>query len=304
MSSPVPHVPPRLDKLLATADPDVLQLIERGLQGRLEPEQFEQFIAELNKLVFDEEWPDVQMDEFLFGKRYLGLPRSTIFPAVLDVLIEADKADVREIYACIGRGGGKTTFTCGVLSKATYRVFRHYRDPSSYFGVIPGTPIGIINMSPSAEQAENVMFNRLGQLFSRARCFQNPDGTAAFRKVKRHIEFPRNIHIQSGHSNHAAYVGYDVYAAAVDEMSKFPYTKADRKGGVGSVADDVYQAMKGSCLSRFPDEYKIICISSPEAKDDPLYSRVDNVLRNGVPIAKRNRSVTVDIDGDAYAKVH
>lgn len=285
----------QIDRLLDHAEPDVIELIEMGLRDKLDPEQFAQYRKELEDLIFNADWPDPPMDEYLFNSRYLGLPKSAIFPAVLDVLMEADKPDVREVYACVGRGGGKSTIICAVLSKAVYRLFRRFRDPSTFFGVLPGTPIGVINMSPTSEQAENVIFNRLTQLFNGATCFHNEDGTAPFRKVKRHLEFPRNIHVQSGHSNFAAYLGYDVFAGAIDEMSFFLSNQAN------PVAEDVYQALKGSALSRFPDEFKLLCISSPEAKDDPLYSRVDNVLRNGTPIY--GRAVRVELDGDSYGKV-
>jgi len=47
------------------------------------------------------------MEEFIYGKYYLGLPKKSIYPNIMDVLVAADDSSIREVYLCCGKGSGK-----------------------------------------------------------------------------------------------------------------------------------------------------------------------------------------------------
>jgi hypothetical protein len=271
----------RLRLLLASADPKVQGVVLDTLRGRLDPRQ-------LDKLIYVE--PEPPMDEFLYGKRYLNLPHGSVFPRIVDLLVEIDKPDITQAWICGGKGLGKSSLVSIIMAKGAWHLTRRLRDPSAFFRLLPGEKIGLVNMSVSAIQANDVVFGKLLTLLDNSGCFI-VNGNSIYNATKTRIEFTKNVHVLSGHSNYRAYFGYNVFRGVIDEMSWFTDTEEN------PVGEEVFQGMLAAASTRFGEAYKIVCVSTPQSKDDPLYSRVEKGLLNGVPIVKG------EVDGDSYAKV-
>lgn len=217
------------------------------------------------------------MEDFVFHDKYLKLPRYSVFPAILDLLYLADDPEVREIFVIAGKGSGKSSLTSIMMARAIHKLLS-YKDPSAYFGVLPGSHMAVVNMSVSATQAEEIIFSKLHELLLRANCFFGTDDTPLFAKKKRHIEFVKNMHVLSGHSGYRAYFGYDVYFAALDECAWYRDTQDH------PVSEEIYQGVHSSAVTRFPTEYKVMGISTPQADDDFICSKLNDARRSGKKI--------------------
>lgn len=277
----------QLHVLLASLQPEERELVEQLLAE--EANGSTDLLKEVFQSIYENSVPP--LDEFIYSKDYLGLPKGSVFPAIETLLWEMDKDDVREAFICAGKGSGKTAISSIVMARQSHKLVRCYRDPSAHFRLMPDSLIAVVNMSISAEQAEMVMFNRYWALLQNAKCFHDEQGKAVFKKWKRHIELPKNVHALSGHSGYKAYFGYDVFCGVLDECSWFK-DKEDRP-----VSEEIYQGIKASCETRFPGAYKLICISSPQAQDDFLMKRIAEGKNMGRPI------VVGETEGDSYAKI-
>lgn len=279
----------RLAKLMEMASPEqrdaVLKALDDYHKGSLK------FYNRLEEGAYEER--EAPIDEFLFSKEYLYQSRQILFPRIIDLIVAIDDPTIRKAYVVAGKGSGKSSFSSIVLARQVHRLVKRLRDPSAYFRLIPDSLIGVVNMSLNADQAKNVMFRKFWQLIVKAKCFQQPDGSPIFRKVERHIEFPKSVHALSGHSNYRAYFGYDVFAAILDEFSWYNDTKKR------SVSEEVHQGVASSMETRFPDDHKLVAISSPQAKSDSLCRRVEEVVKDGTLVKP---AVFAEVDGDAYAK--
>lgn len=281
-----------IERVLKGLTPEARALVEKTLK-----EQAEGNVATLEALrgvVYAHRPPP--MDEFIFSKEYLGLPKDGVFPAIEELLYRIDHPDVREVWICAGKGSGKSTLTSVTMARQAHNVAVCMRDPSAFFKLLPDALTAIVNMSISSAQAENVMFNKFYSLLSNARCF-NPNSTPIYNKRKRHIEMANNVHALSGHSGYQAFFGYDVFCGVLDEFSWFK-DKQDK-----SISDEIFSGILGSAKSRFPGYYKIVSISSPQAMDDPIMRRVQEAIRMGGEPHLAGNVLEAEMDGDSYAKV-
>lgn len=264
----------RVQNYLNSLDPEVRELVHQSLRD-------EARVKALQEEVYAE--IPIDMEEFIYGSKYLGLPKNSIYPKVLDLLMEIDKPDIREAHICAAKGIGKSTLSSLIIVRSVYRLLC-YRDPPSYFGLLPGEFIAVVNMSVAADQAENVMFHKVWNLINNSPWFKDENGNLLFKKKKRHIEFPKSIHALSGHSGYQAYYGYNSFAGVVDEIAWMQDTEDH------VVSDEVYQGLLASAKTRFDGYYKIICISTPRAEDDFIYSRVKHAEEYGIPLKLAHES--------------
>lgn len=262
----------KIEEILARLAPDeralVMQALEEEQAGKQDTQQ------QLMEAVYA--YPVVDIEEFIFGNQYLGLPKSALFPNILDLIVAADDSAIREVYVIAGKGSGKSTLVSILMARAVYRVMS-YADPSAYFGVLPDVQVGVLNMATSQDQAQKIIFDKFWNLVKRAPFF-NPMGNAIYTKTKRHIAFPKNIHALSGHSGYRAYFGYDIYMGALDEADWFKDTEDH------SVSEEVFAGVRGSCRTRFPNDYKLFCISVPQAEDGFIWPKYTQAKVHGTPV--------------------
>lgn len=284
--------PREVQRILNSLTPEARELVEKALREQAEGKA--DTLEQLRGAVYAHRPPP--MDEFIYSKEYLGLPKGAVFPAIEELLFRIDHPDVREVWICAGKGSGKSTLTSVTMARQAYTVAVCMRDPSAFFKLLPDALTAIVNMSISANQAENVMFNKFYSLISNAKCFLK-EGIPIFKKRKRHVEMANNVHALSGHSGYQAFFGYDVFCGVLDEFSWFK-DKSDK-----SISDEIFSGILGSAKSRFPGYYKIVSISSPQAMDDPIMSRVQAAIRVGGEPHLAGNVIDAEMDGDSYAKV-
>jgi hypothetical protein len=231
----------------------------------------------------------VDMDEFISSKDYLNIRTfgngvdSGIYPKIKDILWEIDKPEIREAYLCMGRGSGKSYFCSILLARSVYRLMC-LRNPQQYLGLSSGSPIYTMNLSVNQEQAKKVIFSELLERLNGCKWFWNKYKARVFD-----VEFPKNIFALSGHSSSRAFLGYNVISGVLDEASHF------LDNAYRCVAQELLDAIKGSMLTRFPHDYKLVVISSPLDPGDVMIEWVNSVKKDGKSFELRGSENVIGI---------
>ena len=212
--------------------------------------------------------PIVTMREFVDSPKYLNL-KGKVYPRVMWMLEQIDQPYIREANLSLGKGAGKSTAVVITLARMIYRTLC-YNDIHSYLGLIPGSPIFVINMSVSSKQAKSVIFNLLAQIIANSPWFL---GKCDIRASE--IEFVHNLSMLSGSSSSTSFLGLNTIAACMDEVDYF----MDNSNRV--IAQEIYDELKGSMETRFPDDHKLLLISSPASEDSFLVRKINEDRKEG-----------------------
>lgn len=224
-------------------------------------------LQDLHTLVY-EELP-VDMEEFVLGRRYLGL-KDRISDAKLQILIEFSHPSVRKAWIAAGSGGGKSFMASVVQSWMIYQVLC-LKHPDVYYMLGPGSKIATVNLSTAKEQAKDVVFAEfIGRLS------QSPWFAGRYEPLQGRCVFPeKGVYALSGGSAASSYFGYHTIMGTLDEAS-YMIDRQDR-----SLAEDLTEALTKSLSTRFPNAYKLMVISTLRSDDDYLYRNIERVAADG-----------------------
>jgi hypothetical protein len=189
------------------------------------------------------------------------------------------KQTCTEIIAQLGKGSGKDYTSTISVSYMVYLLLC-LKDPATYYGKPPGDTIDIINIAVNAQQANNVFFKGF-----KTRIERSPWFIGKYDPKASEIRFNKNVNVYSGHSEREAFEGYNVIAVILDEISGFA-TENTTGHDQAKTADAIYDMYRGSVISRFPDYGKIILLSFPRFKNDPIQKFYDSVVAEKETIVK------------------
>ncbi len=249
---------------------------------------FNDLIDILDGEEFDER--PVDLRTFVTSPEYLGLPplsehqytliekSSQIYKeSTLIKLFGEDegrrrfKQTCNEVIAQLGKGSGKDYCSTISVSYIVYLLLC-LKDPATYYGKPPGDTIDIINIAINAQQANNVFFKGF-----KTRVERSPWFAGKYDPKASEIRFNKNVNVYSGHSEREAFEGYNVIAVILDEISGFA-TENTTGHDQAKTADAIYDMYRGSVVSRFPDYGKVILLSFPRFKNDPIQKFYDSVI--------------------------
>ena len=149
-----------------------------------------------------------------------------------------------------------------------------YLSPQAHFRIPLSVPIYFINLAINSEQAKNVVFaefkSRIMNCGPKLKKIIGPFTESSSRYV-----FPDNIIAQSGHSRSTAWHGYNTIQGILDEGAWFIDNQQR------SIAEECYDALKGSCKTRFKNNYKLIVITSPRFVEDFVMKKFNFVAQKG-----------------------
>lgn len=249
---------------------------------------FNDLIDILDGEEFDER--PVDLRTFVTSPEYLGLPplseyQYTLIEKSSQIYKEATliklfgeedgrtrfKQTCNEVIAQLGKGSGKDY--CSTISVA-YIVYLLLclKDPAIYYGKPPGDTIDILNIAINAQQANNVFFKGF-----KTRIERSPWFVGKYEPKASEIKFDKSVNVYSGHSEREAWEGYNVIAVILDEISGFA-TENTTGHDQAKTADAIYSMYRGSVISRFPDFGKVILLSFPRFKNDPIQKFYDAVV--------------------------
>ncbi len=181
------------------------------------------------------------------------------------------KQTCNEVIAQLGKGSGKDYCSTISVSYIVYLLLC-LKDPATYYGKPPGDTIDIINIAVNAAQANNVFFKGF-----KTRIDRSPWFTGKYDPKASEIRFDKSVNVYSGHSEREAFEGYNVIAVILDEISGFA-TENTTGHDQAKTADAIYDMYRGSVVSRFPDYGKVILLSFPRFKNDPIQKFYDSVV--------------------------
>jgi hypothetical protein len=257
---------------------------------------FNDLIDILDGEEFDER--PVDLRTFVTGQDYLALPplsehQYTLIEKSSQIYKESTliklfgeeegkrrfKQTCNEVIAQLGKGSGKDY--CSTIS-VCYIVYLLLclKDPATYYGKPPGDSIDILNIAINAQQANNVFFKGF-----KTRIETSPWFTGKYESKASEIKFNKAVTVHSGHSEREAWEGYNVIVVVLDEISGFA-TENTTGHDQAKTADAIYDMYRASVDSRFPDFGKVILLSFPRFKNDPIQKFYESVIAEKETLVK------------------
>lgn len=266
---------------------------------------FSDLIDILDGEEFDER--PVDLRTFVTGQDYLALPplsehqytliekSSQIYKESTLIKLFGEEEGSRryrqtcnEVIAQLGKGSGKDYCSTISVSYIVYLLLC-LKDPATYYGKPPGDSIDILNIAINAQQANNVFFKGF-----KTRIENSPWFIGKYESKASEIKFNKAVTVHSGHSEREAWEGYNVIVVVLDEISGFA-TENTTGHDQAKTADAIYDMYRASVDSRFPDFGKVILLSFPRFKNDPIQKFYESVIAEKETII---RSETLKLDDD------
>jgi len=176
-----------------------------------------------------------------------------------------------EVIAQLGKGSGKDYSSTIAVAYIVYLLLC-LKDPAAYYGKPPRDAIDILNIAINAQQANNVFFKGF-----KMRIESSPWFAGKYTDKASEIKFDKSITVHSGHSEREAWEGYNVLVVILDEISGFA-TENTSGHDQAKTADAIYDMYRASVDSRFPDFGKVILLSFPRFKNDPIQKFYQSVI--------------------------
>jgi hypothetical protein len=198
------------------------------------------------------------------------------------------KQTCNEVIAQLGKGSGKDYSSTISVARMVYLLLC-LKDPATYYGKPPGDTIDILNIAINAQQANNVFFKGF-----KTRIERSPWFIGKYDPKASEIKFDKNVNVYSGHSEREAWEGYNVIAVILDEISGFAVENTTGHDQA-KTADAIYDMYRASVMSRFPDYGKVILLSFPRFKNDPIQKFYESVIGEKETII---RTKTMKMDDD------
>jgi hypothetical protein len=198
------------------------------------------------------------------------------------------KQTCNEVIAQLGKGSGKDYSSTISVAYQVYLLLC-LKDPATYYGKPPGDTIDILNIAINAQQANNVFFKGF-----KTRIERSPWFIGKYDPKASEIKFDKNINVYSGHSEREAWEGYNVLTVILDEISGFAVENTTGHDQA-KTADAIYDMYRASVISRFPDFGKIILLSFPRFKGDPIQKFYESVIAEKETVI---RTQTLKMDED------
>jgi phage terminase large subunit-like protein len=276
---------------------------------------FSDFIEILDGEEFEER--PVDLRTFVTSPDYLGLPplsdhqynlierSSQIYKesTLIKLYGEEDgktmfKRTCVEVIAQLGKGSGKDYSSTIAVSYIVYLLLC-LKDPAAYYGKPPRDAIDILNIAINAQQANNVFFKGF-----KMRIESSPWFAGKYTDKASEIKFDKSITVHSGHSEREAWEGYNVLVVILDEISGFA-TENTTGHDQAKTADAIYDMYRASVDSRFPDFGKVILLSFPRFKNDPIQKFYESVIAEKEVITrtqllKLNQDLPDGIEGNEF----
>jgi hypothetical protein len=232
----------------------------------------------------------VDLRTFVTSPQYLGLPplselQYTLIEKSSQIYKESTliklfgeeegkrmfKQTATEVIAQLGKGSGKDYSSTIAVSYIVYLLLC-LKDPATYYGKPPGDAIDILNIAINAQQANNVFFKGF-----KTRIEKSPWFVGKYTDKASEMKFDKAVTVHSGHSEREAWEGYNVIVVILDEISGFAIDNTTGHDQA-KTADAIYDMYRASVDSRFPDFGKVILLSFPRFKNDPIQKFYESVI--------------------------
>ena len=159
-----------------------------------------------------------------------------------------------------GIGSGKSYKTSLIITYMVYRTLI-LKNPQKFLGLANDTSIYFMNMSTTAQQANNIVFSEIKSRVTNSPWF-NQFGYLPDPSIKSELRFPKYIRVVPGNSKETKPLGYNLFCGVMDEAAWYTETQTH------DVAEEMYNALFNRVKNRFNDRGLLVIISSPRYVDD------------------------------------
>lgn len=189
----------------------------------------------------------------------------------------------------ISHNSGKSSIAALIAAYEFYFMSK-LDSPQKYFKVATSTPIGILCLATTAEQAKKNIFRQVLQILRNSAYFKQLEKRRDIFLGKEEIAYEsKGIYIQSGNSKSASQVGGTLKCFILDEASRFQ----DSDGESNALA--LWSNIGISCAP-FGKAAKLVAISSAWFEGDAIQKMYENTFTN--PYAVGFRLVSWDLNNN------
>lgn len=195
-------------------------------------------------------------DPVYFAENIVGI---TPFPKQAEVLREfyrKDKIYTHLIMTC-GMRSGKSELGAMIT---TYEIFKLIMlgNPQAHYGIAPGTPIFVLHVANSRQQAKDTIYAQTAGLLKKRDWFVRH----GMQERSEEFFFPQyNIVLRCDHSNSASLAGRTAKCVFMDETARF-------KDNSGKFSGEAVYFTVSRAVQTFGKQGKVISISSPIYEGD------------------------------------
>jgi len=208
--------------------------------------------------------PKFGIRTFIDDPYFLNVEKET-YPTVKDICEGIIKGKFVEAVEVAGIGSGKS-YSAEILACYCAYHLLCLTDAHQYYGLARDKYITIINMGINSTQALEVVFAGIKSFVAESPYFQSLNPEIKVSSIK----FPdQKIMLMSGNSKSTTPLGYNIFAAVLDEAA-FYLDNENR-----SVAEEIYNALQRRIVSRFGTDGLLAMISSPRYTDDFIMRKLD-----------------------------
>lgn len=234
----------------------------------------------------------VDLDTFIHDSKYLNKPNLRLGSRQYDLIRHMEQIYFPELYPELidlfgeywepvrfvnrlhvqwGKGAGKDLSVTYAFARIAY-LLSCLENPQTYYGIDESFEIHILNVAMNSDQAKRAFFRPMGNLLKKSPWFKGKL-TNEITDQGRSIRLLKQLELISGHSQVEGFEGLSPIAVVLDEISGFDSEESKaNKGNAESLnsAEAIYDIVRSSAGTRFPESYKVAAISYPRFLHDPI----------------------------------
>jgi len=229
------------------------------------------------------EWEEIPLPprQWVNDKHYVGDTADTLYPILKNDLVRLFEGNYSEVLLTGSIGWGKDYFGTLALMRVLYEL-NCYKNPARSLGLGAGEKIHIVIVSRTAEHARRVGFTGLKQKLALSPWFKG-----RYKETEDHIKFPgKDIFIVGAASSEASALGFNVYAALVDEVNFHgTVTQKHKKASAGGATLDRAQMIYDGLVRRVKSRYQaadakgmVFLVSSKRTTTDFTERRIKEAI--------------------------
>lgn len=215
----------------------------------------------------------VDIETWLQDRAFMGMSDVTLSQKQLEALQAMDDIDPEtnlydEFVLEWGKGSGKDFIAMLAELRQVYKLLC-LKNPYGFYGMAPDTGIQLVNVAYTKEQARDIFFGQLKGTLRRSRWFADK-----FEILRTNVRFEHEIELQSLAADSDSIEGRNLFFAVMDEASAFRAGNVVRAMNkeegmkVDKSAEGIYDVLRTSSRSRFPQVGKVVMISYPRYRMD------------------------------------
>lgn len=217
-----------------------------GKLGDGDPDDF----AKAAKIEYETAPADIRT--FLTDPYFLGETGSSLWPQLVDDMVELFEGQYHEVALTGSLGWGKSFFATTALAYVLYQM-SCLREPQKAYGIDSGSHIYLAMLSVTEKVARRVAVNEFIGKVAHSRYFKEKFQPQAAPSLLE-IRFPKQIQVVAGSTGSSAIIGLNAFAGFIDESTFMGnIQETDRSGRVVSVdkGEAIYKSITRRMKSRF-----------------------------------------------------